>query len=69
MGAGDRGYPFVILYGHESYYPRFGFRRASTLGLQPQWEEVPDAAFMALILDERAMDGVRLRHLATCRRW
>jgi putative acetyltransferase len=27
-------------------------------GLASQWEGVPDAAFMVLVLDERAMAGV-----------
>jgi putative acetyltransferase len=33
--------------GHPTYYPRFGFRRASTLGLQAPNPEWPDEAFMA----------------------
>ncbi len=54
----ERAYPFVIVLGHATYYPRFGFERASKYGLQCQWEGVPDEAFMALILDEQAMNGV-----------
>ncbi len=50
--------PFVILVGHPEYYPRFGFRPASEVGLSCQWEGVPDEAFMALIMDEEAMQGV-----------
>ena len=41
--------PFVIVLGHEKYYPRFGLQRASKYGLKSQWEGVPDEAFMALI--------------------
>ena len=48
--------PFVIVLGHADYYPRFGFERASAHGLQCQWE-VPDEAFMVIILDEGVMRG------------
>jgi putative acetyltransferase len=45
--ADERGEPLVLVLGHPTYYPRFGFRPASTLGLlapNPDW---PDEAFMA----------------------
>jgi len=29
----ERGCPFIVLVGHPEYYPRFGFGRASALGL------------------------------------
>jgi putative acetyltransferase len=51
-------YPFIIVLGHARYYPRFGFERASRYGLQPQWRGVPDDAFMVLIIDKKAMEGV-----------
>lgn len=54
----QRGCPFVVVVGHPEYYPRFGFEPASTRGLVSQWEGIPDAAFMVLILDGRAMTGV-----------
>ena len=50
--------PFVIVLGHEKYYPRFGFQRASKYGLKSQWGEVPDEAFMAMIFDDSLMEGV-----------
>lgn len=50
--------PFIVVLGHENYYPRFGFERASKFGLKSQWEGVPDDAFMAMILDESEMKGV-----------
>ena len=50
--------PFVIVLGHEKYYPRFGFKRASKYGLKSQWEGVPDDAFMAIILNYLVMRGV-----------
>jgi putative acetyltransferase len=54
----ERGCPFTVVVGHPEYYPRFGFERASLHGLASQWEGVPDAAFMVLILDARAMAGI-----------
>jgi putative acetyltransferase len=54
----ERGCPFVVVVGHPEYYPRFGFRPASMHGLASQWEGIPDAAFMVLVLDARAMAGV-----------
>ena len=50
--------PFIIVLGHEHYYPRFGFERASIHGLKCQWDGVPDEAFMALVLDRTAMAGI-----------
>jgi len=50
--------PFVIVLGHEKYYPRFGFQRASKYSLTSQWEGVPDDAFMAMILNNSVMKEV-----------
>ncbi|MFD8244207.1 GNAT family N-acetyltransferase [Nocardia sp. NPDC059691] len=41
---------FVIVLGHPTYYPRFGFDRASEYGIGLSIE-VPDEALMALTLD------------------
>jgi putative acetyltransferase len=54
----ERGCPFVVVVGHPEYYPRFGFERASTRGLASQWDGMPDAAFMVLVLNARAMADV-----------
>jgi putative acetyltransferase len=54
----ERGCPFVVVLGHPEYYPRFGFERASAHGLACRWEGIPDEAFMVLILDGDAMEGV-----------
>ena len=53
----ERGCPFVVVVGHPEYYPRFGFEPASKHGLASQWEGMPDAAFMVLVLDPGAMTG------------
>jgi predicted N-acetyltransferase YhbS len=48
------GEALVVVLGHAAYYPRFGFVRASTLGIGAPLD-VPDDAWMALLLDpERA---------------
>ena len=54
----ERSCPFVIVLGHPEYYPRFGFEPASKHGLKSQWEGVPDEAFMVLIFDKQAIEGV-----------
>jgi putative acetyltransferase len=45
--ADERGEPLVLVLGHPTYYPRFGFRTASTLGLLAPNPEWPEEAFMA----------------------
>lgn len=47
--TGELGLPAVCLLGHADYYPRFGFRPARGLGLQPP-QDWPDANWMALQL-------------------
>jgi putative acetyltransferase len=49
--------PFVVVLGHPAYYPRFGFEPASRRGIRCKWD-VPDEAFMVLVMDEEAMRGV-----------
>ena len=53
----ERHCPFVVVVGHPEYYPRFGFEPASKFGLVSQGEGMPDAAFMAVVLDRHAMAG------------
>ena len=53
----DAGVPFIIVLGHSVYYPRFGFNPASNLGIKCQWD-VPDDAFMLLVLDHSTMQGI-----------
>ena len=61
----ERDCPFVIVLGHPEYYPRFGFEPASRHGIKCEWE-VPDEAFMILVLDEVRMPeaGGRARYRA-----
>ena len=45
--ADDRNEPLVLVLGHPGYYTRFGFRRASEIGIVPAEPNIPDEAFMA----------------------
>ncbi len=48
--ARERGEPVVIVEGDPRYYSRFGFSRATELGLDEPHEGIPDGAFQALAL-------------------
>ena len=45
-----RAVPALVLLGHPSYYPRFGFESARGAGLEPPAAAWPDAAWMARLL-------------------
>ena len=53
----ETGCPFIVVVGHAHYYPRFGFRPASTHGITCEWD-VPDDVFMLLVLDQAKMERV-----------
>ena len=62
IDAGNRklemaGCPFILVVGHAAYYPRFGFRPASTYGIVCEWD-VPDNVFMVLVTDPEKMSEV-----------
>jgi putative acetyltransferase len=60
-GCRKRDEPLVIVEGDPRYYFRFGFIRASELGLERPHERIPEVAFQALKLpgyDERARGRV-----------
>ena len=60
--ARDLGYRAVLIFGHESYYPRFGFKPASEFGITTaDGKNFP--AFMALPLYDGALDGIRGRFI------
>jgi GNAT superfamily N-acetyltransferase len=50
------GVPWIIVLGHPSYYPRFGFMPASRFGVRCLYP-APDEAFMALELMPDALRG------------
>jgi putative acetyltransferase len=54
----EKGCPFVIVLGHPDYYPRFGFQPAARLNIKSQWDDVPEEAFMILVMDEKVMQDV-----------
>lgn len=59
----QRKCPFVIVLGHPTYYPRFGFELASRYGIRCEWD-VPDEAFMILLFDR-----VRMRNASGLARY
>ena len=50
------GIEAVVVLGHAQYYPRFGFRPASRLGLKSEYD-VPDEVFMAMELKAGSLAG------------
>jgi putative acetyltransferase len=52
------GCPFVVVIGHPSFYPRFGFEPAAAYGLTCEWD-VPAEAFMVNILNPEVRDRLR----------
>ena len=54
--AKELGFDSIIVLGHEDYYPKFGFERASKWNIRCPFE-VPDEAFMAIELTEKALEG------------
>jgi putative acetyltransferase len=47
--AAATDFPIVVLLGHPTYYPRFGFEPATELGVDAPWD-VPAEAWLALRL-------------------
>jgi len=50
--------PFIIVIGHATYYPRFGFERGALHDIHCQWPGIPDETFMVLILDQQRRDSL-----------
>lgn len=62
--AEGMGEKFVVVLGHPTYYPRFGFSRASLAGIRLSID-VPDEALMVLGLsDADALPGGTVRYAA-----
>ncbi len=51
------GYKVVIVVGHPTYYPRFGFTSARAKGLKAPLP-LPEEAFMVIELDPDALNGI-----------
>jgi putative acetyltransferase len=45
--ADAMGEPAIVLLGHPTYYPRFGFESARALGIEPPDDRIPDGPWMA----------------------
>lgn len=56
--AVELGFRSVILIGHPEYYPRFGYKPASTWGIKTHYELPSDDVFMAIELTEGALKNV-----------
>lgn len=48
----DMGYKAIVVLGHPTYYPKFGFEPASKWNIKPPFDDVPDEASMGLELLE-----------------
>ncbi|PFD31920.1 GNAT family N-acetyltransferase [Bacillus cereus] len=55
--AKELWYGSVVVLGHQEYYPKFGFKKASDWNIKAPFE-VPDEVFMAMELRENALQGV-----------
>ena len=56
--AVELGFQSVILIGHPEYYPRFGYKPASTWGIKTHYELPSEDVFMAVELTEGALSKV-----------
>jgi putative acetyltransferase len=53
------GYGLVLLIGHPSYYPKFGFTPARAFGLELKQFEVPDEVFQVYELQEGQLGDIK----------
>ena len=53
----EMGFKSIVVLGHEAYYPRFGFKPASTWGIKAPFD-VPDESFMVLELEDGILGDV-----------
>lgn len=56
--AREIGYSGSIVLGHDKYYPRFGYKKASIYSISAPFE-VPDENFMAIEFSDNSLIGVR----------
>ncbi|MEK4427413.1 GNAT family N-acetyltransferase [Solibacillus sp. FSL K6-1523] len=56
--AKELGNQSVIVLGHKDYYPKFGFKQASSWNIRAPFE-VPSEVFMALELAENSLQNVQ----------
>lgn len=54
----DQGMTAIFVLGHPEYYPRFGFKPASShFGIRSTYD-VSDDVFMAVELEDQSLDGI-----------
>ncbi|MDP9724207.1 putative N-acetyltransferase YhbS [Priestia aryabhattai] len=56
--AKELGYDSVIVLGHKDYYPKFGFKPASSWNIYAPFD-VPEEFFMTLELTEESLKNVQ----------
>lgn len=54
--AKELGFDSIIVLGHQDYYPRFGFQKASKWNIKCPFQ-VPDEAFMAMELLDNSLES------------
>jgi putative acetyltransferase len=52
-----KGYVAVVVLGHSTYYPKFGFRPSTEFGFKSEYD-VPSEVFMALELQQNSLSEV-----------
>lgn len=57
QAAKDAGYESIVVLGHPSYYPKFGFKKASGWNIKSPFP-APDEAFMAIELIPGSLEGI-----------
>lgn len=55
--AARLGYTGSVVLGHEKYYPKFGYKKASLYGIEAPFD-VPENSFMAVELTDGGLSGV-----------
>lgn len=53
------GFNIILLIGHPSYYPRFGFQPARKYGLELKQFKVPDEVFMVFEVKAEALQKIK----------
>lgn len=53
----ELGYDSIVVLGHDKYYPRFGFKKASLWGIKAPFD-VPDENYMAIELNEESLKNI-----------
>jgi putative acetyltransferase len=55
----ELGFYIVMLIGHPTYYPKFGFKQARAFGLELKQFDVPDEVFMVCELKENELINIK----------